>query len=156
MSEIRIVKKNSIIILSPTDRGIIIEMANQKGTQVINNKSFPKFDYDNKIIFSFSDYEASKIVRMIEKQFLSGGFNAELKFPHLATKEAKNIVLNFSLYNNNIQCSVAVFVVNSKNKNSQIYLDENELEILKENLRSQYTLAFKDDMNFKKSIFEKV
>jgi hypothetical protein len=153
-SEIRIVKK-TVFIMTITDKGPIFEMANSIGTQNINGQELPKFDYDNKVIFKFSDYEAAKIVRMIDKQFLSGGFPAEIKLTHYNAKEPKKINLIFSLFKDNIQCGFSIYVKDNQNKNVQIYLDENELEILKENLKLQYTLSFKDDMNFKQYIANK-
>lgn len=135
--QIRIVKKTTLIFTA-TDKAILFEMANEKNKEFVNGRELIRFDYDNKIIFSFSDYEAAQIVRMIEKQFQTGGFNFELRFPHLQTKEPKNIQLQFSMYRNNIQCGLSVFTTTT-NKRSQIYLDENELELLKEFLRMQYS-----------------
>lgn len=153
-AEIRIVKK-AIFIMILTDKGPIFEMANSIGTQNINGKLLPKFDYDNKVVFKFNDYEAAKIVRMIEKQFLSGGFPAEIKLAHYNAKEPKTISLNFSLFKENVQCGLSIYLKDNQNKNVQIYLDENELEILKENLKLQYTLSFKDDMSFKQYLANK-
>lgn len=153
--QIRIVKK-SILIMSLTKKGLLFEMANQDGYQNINGRTLPKFDYVNKVIFSFSDYEAAQIVREIEKQFLSGGYENKLTFKHLTTEEPKNIILNFSLYKNNVQCGISIFVQNKENKNVQMYLDEAEIEMLKENLKKQYILHFKDDMSFKSYIASKI
>ena len=37
-----------------------------------------------------------------------------------------------------------------------MYLDEAEIEMLKENLKKQYILHFKDDMSFKSYIASKI
>lgn len=145
--EIRFIKgspkanKSTCLILSKTkDGGIIFQGAKQAGTT--NDKQgrmLPKFDYSTKLFFSFSEVEMANVVLTLNKLFFQPG-EVELKFPHMAGKEPKNIVLKFSLYQGKLQCGFSVYVPSNADKNFSIFLDESELEILKQNFIKQITL----------------
>lgn len=145
--EIRIIKgspasgKSTVLILTKTEeKNIIFQMAKQQGTtQDKNGRQLPKFNYDNKIYFSLSDAEAGQILVSLNKIYLTGQ-PEKLQFPHQTAKEPKNIDFSFSVYNNKIQCSVAVYVKNNQEKNVSIFLSDAELEILRHNLIAQITL----------------
>jgi hypothetical protein len=146
--EFRTLRRNksgvgSIVILSPTvDGTVIFQTAKQEGTTP--DGKFPKFNYANKQFFAFNDLECAKIVRAIEKEFLffdttGGTKETKLVFHHKASSDPKIISFSFSVYNNNIQCGLQVNNGNDKNKSTSIYINEEELEIIKEMLRQQYS-----------------
>lgn len=162
--QIRIVRKN-ILIISITKKGVIFEIAEPEGQkQTINGKVLPKFDYNNKIIFSLGDFEAAKVVRTIER-VLFNPFNTCIKFPHYETKNPKTINFEFGMYKDRIQCGLTVF---SNDRNIKIFLSEEEMEVLKEVLKYQYSIVsnimvnfveyagenIKDDKEFKKAVFD--
>lgn len=145
--------------ITPTNNGnIIFTLAHQIG--LMNN--LPKFDYENSLKLGFSDIEAAKIALTIERELMSGGFETELKFPHLAAANPKNIVFKFSVMNNKLQCAFSVFPTNNSGKSFTIYLSEEELYVLKLNLDSQVNLYEKknlielnDTREFKQAMFNK-
>lgn len=144
--EIRFIKgspksnKATCLIMSTTKDGLIFQGAKQSGTvQDKQGRLLPKFNYDTKLFFTFSETEMAKIVKTLNKLFFSPT-EIELKFPHMVGKEPKNINLKFSLYNGQLQCGLNVYVPSNTEKNFSIYLDEDELEILKLNFAKQITL----------------
>lgn len=145
--EIRFIKgspkanKSTCLIMSKAkDGGLIFQGAKQAGTvNDKNGKMLPKFDYNTKLYFSFSETEMANIVLTLNKLFFQPA-EIELKFPHMAGKEPKNIVLKFNLYQGKLQCGFSVYVQSNPEKNFSIYLDDAELEILKQNFIKQITL----------------
>lgn len=129
--------------LTATSSGdVLITLARQKG--VVNN--LPEFDYQNSLKTGFSDLEASKISLMIQRQLMSGGFEAKLDFPHLNAVVPKNIQLKFTKYNEKPQCSFAIYPQNQNAKPAIIYLTEEEMYILKINLDKQISVYDKKNM----------
>lgn len=129
---------------------LIFTVAHQCGIE--NN--LPKFDYQNAMKLGFSDIEASEIALMIKRQLMSGGFDTELKYPHLQAKNPKNIVFKFNKYNGKLQCNFGIYPTNGKG--AAIFLNEAELYAIQLNLESQVNLYSKkniieliDTMKFK-------
>lgn len=127
--------------INPTITGnLMFTLAHQIGIE--NN--LPRFDYQNSIKLSFSDLEAAEIALMIKRQLMSGGFDAELKYPHLAAKNPKNITLKFGQYNNKVQCTFGVYPTDGRG--ATIFLNEAEMYALQLNLESQVNLYCKKNM----------
>ena len=137
-------KNNDGVCLQITTTGtgdLIFTVAHQCGIE--NN--LPKFDYQNSLKLGFSDLEAAEIALMIRRQLMSeGGFDAELKYPHLQAKNPKNIVFKFNQYNGKLQCNFGIYPTNGKG--AAIFLNEAELYVLQLNLESQINLYTKKNM----------
>lgn len=136
-------KNNDGVCLQITTTGtgnLIFTVAHQCGIE--NN--LPKFDYQNVIKLGFSDLEAAEISLMIKRQLMSGGFDAELKYPHLQAKNPKNIIFKFNQYNGKLQCNFGIYPTNGKG--AAIFLNEAELYVLQLNLESQFNLYSKKNM----------
>lgn len=133
---------------------LIFTLAHQIG--IFNN--LPKFDYENSVKLGFSDLEASEIALMIKRQLMSGGFDAELKYPHLSAKNPKNIVFKFNKYNGKTQCSFGIYP--TEGRPITIFLNEAEMHVLEINLEAQINLYNKkniieliDTAQFKQAMF---
>lgn len=127
--------------ITPTNSGdMLFTMARQYAVE--NN--LPKFDYQHSIKVGFSDLEAAKICLAIERQLMSGGYDDELKFPHMASKNPKNISMKFSQYNNKPQCTFGIYPQNDRG--ATIFLNEEEMYIIKTNLQAQINLHSKKNM----------
>lgn len=125
----------------PTSTGdILFTMAHQYTVE--NN--LPKFDYKNAVKVGFSDLEAAKICLAIERQLMSGGYDDELKFPHIASKNPKNIIMKFSQFNNKVQCIFGIYPQNDKGLT--IFLNEEEMYVIKTNLQAQINLHSRKNM----------
>ncbi|MGL5711113.1 MAG: hypothetical protein ACRCW9_09785 [Cetobacterium sp.] len=138
--EIRFIKGNpaggkaTCLIMKRTNTGeIIFQAAKQIGTIENGGKVLPKFDYETKLFFTLNEIEAARIVLTLDRLFFNPQ-EIELKFPHMVGKEPKNINFKFSLYQGKIQCGLNIYVPSNTAKNFSVYLDENELEVLKLNL----------------------
>ena len=137
--EIRIMKKKSLLILKKfNDKdNFFIEMVN-----ILDNENERRYDYANKVVFSFSPIESAKIVREIEKHMCgSTRINSDLVFMHTnGNSSPKKIYLHFSSYQGILTLAITVYFLDDENKKFKTCLDEFEMEILKENLKSQYNL----------------
>jgi hypothetical protein len=139
----------SVLILTPTSDGtVLFQTAKQDG--FTQDGKYPKFNYQNKQIFALNDLECAKVVRVIEKEFAFFDVTGDSKkssivFHHKASNSPKIINLAFSVYNEKIQCGLQVTDGNDKLKSTSIFINEEEIEILKECLRQQYSSrAIKD------------
>ncbi|MBR8701042.1 MULTISPECIES: hypothetical protein [unclassified Fusobacterium] len=137
--EIRFMKKKSLLILKKfNDKdNFFIEMVN-----ILDNENERRYDYANKVVFSFSPIESAKIVREIEKH-MSGStrINSDLVFTHTIDYPIpQKIYLHFSSFQGILSLTIDIYLLDDENKKFRIYLDEFEMEILKENLKSQYNL----------------
>lgn len=135
---------------------LLFTMAKQMG---VTPDRKAKFDYDSKMVTYFSDVEAAKIVLAMEKA-LSGIFTV-VKFPHLSSNDPKNIEIEFSEYNNCVQCKFSLISTVGKGVYS-IYLNEAEMYLVISNLKEQISLYNKrvaaeayDDMDFKEYIINR-
>ncbi|MGL5713196.1 hypothetical protein [Cetobacterium sp.] len=124
---------------STTTGDLIIEMSKQIGTTKKGELVLPTFDHKNKCSFTLSPFESAKIVKGIEN-FKPG----KLEFAHKNAKNPKFINIIFSVYKENPQMQVEV---NAKNGETpirySIYLDESEIEVFKEFLKSSYSPIYK-------------
>lgn len=124
---------------STTTGDLIIEMSKQTGTITKGDKTLPTFDHKNKCSFTLSPFESAKIVKNIEN-FKPG----KLEFAHKNASNPKFINIVLSVYKENPQIQVEV---NAKKGESStrysIYLDESEIEVFKEFLKSSYSPLYK-------------
>lgn len=124
---------------STTTGDLIIEMSKQTGTIQKGEKTLPTFDHKNKCSFNLSPFESAKIVKNIEN-FKPG----KLEFAHKNASNPKFINIVLSVYKESPQIQVEV---NAKKGESSIrysiYLDEAEIEVFKEFLKSSYSPIYK-------------
>lgn len=127
--------------IAPTRNGnLIFTLAPQVA---MDERGLPRFDYQNSQKFGFSDIEASRIALAISRQLMNP-HEVELNFPHMASQTPKNIFLKFSMYNGVLQGSLSV---KPQNGNFiSIFLNEDELNVIKINLESQINLYSKKSM----------
>lgn len=140
--KISVVSKGSTLQITKTNSGeLIFQMANASGMSSVNGKSLPTFDYGTKIYFGFSEFESADLVRTIEK-FLFMPATFKKTFFHKSGKDPKTINFDFGLDSNGMpQAKLQVVCDNDRNaRTCQIYLKESELEILKHNLKLNYTI----------------
>lgn len=129
--------------LTPTKKGILLlTLANQSGVQ----NGLPKFDYTNALKTGFSDLEAAEIALMLERQLMSGGFEAKLTYPHLNAEVPKNIQFAFSVREGKVQCALGIYPQNPNVAKAMIYLNEAEMNVLKVNFQKQISLYDKKNM----------
>lgn len=124
---------------STTTGDLIIEMSKQVGTTKKGDLVLPTFDHKNKCSFTLSPFESAKIVKNIEN-FKPG----ELKFPHKNASNPKFITVFFSVYKESPQIQIEVNAkVGETSTRYSIYLDESEIEVFKEFLKSSYSPIYK-------------
>lgn len=159
--------KGTKLILKPTETGeVIFQMAKQNGTIKNGPQTLPTFDYKNSSFFGFADIEMAKIVRTIEKQFINYSLSTEelvpeLVFPHMNSKAPKTIKFAFTIYNGKLQCTLSCLFSEGAGTNMTIYLNEEEIECIKEICRTQYTFSssrilneYFDNLKFKAAVME--
>lgn len=152
---LRASKKNNsgtVIIITPAASGDMIwEMAKLKG---FNNNDKPNFDYDNKSVFGLSQFEAAKVSIVINR-FLASCNRAKqsIEFPHLAAAVPKKITFTFSAVEDYTtkekvpQMQVQVYHSprnqNEQGENYNIYLNEEEMYVVKQFLDAQINPALR-------------
>lgn len=159
--------KGTKLILKPTENGeIIFQMAKQNGTTKNGLQTLPTFDYKNSVFFGFNDIEMAKIVRTIEKQFINYSLSTEdlvpeLVFPHMNSPVPKTIKFAFTIYNGKLQCTLSCLFSEGTGTNMMIYLNEEELECIKEICKTQYSFSssrilneYADNYKFKSTVME--
>lgn len=153
------------LILKPTSTGeIIVQMARQNGTTKNGTQTLPTFDYKTALCFKFNDIEIAKIARAIEKQFINyslgtGEMIPELVFPHLNSNSPKTIKFSFTIYNTKLQGTLSCLLPEGTGNNIGIYLNEEEMECIKEIFKNQYNFSqsrmlneYVDNNKFKEEI----
>jgi hypothetical protein len=157
-------KGGTILNLKQAKNGYItFELALQCGTVVVNGKTLPKFDYENKSVFQFSDLELAEIALTINRQLLGMGHDTELNFPHLnGSSVPKQITFKFSTYNNKPQMLLNVYHTKTQQAYS-IYLNEKEMEVIREWCTCQYNPSLRrinteyyDDKDFKNYVADMI
>lgn len=160
----RIIRTQELII-NPIPTGVIMEIVKPNGEKITNNGTvLSRFDYANKIIFSFNDLEAATIVGEIEKQFLNPK-PKEIKFAHLQVNEPKTILIKFFIQEDELQMGIGVTVSKtaSNPRSIGICLIEGEMELLRACLKEQYSTSAvkileeaKVNLNFRNYVFGKL
>lgn len=142
----------TIIMVTPASSGDMIwEMAKLKG---FNQNGNPNFDYNNKTVFGLGLFEASKVSIVINRFLASCNRPKQvIEFPHLTAKVPKKITFTFSTVEDFktkekvAQMQVNVIhpskVENEVGENYNIYLNEEEMYVVKQFLDAQINPATK-------------
>ncbi|MGL4452415.1 MAG: hypothetical protein ACRCTZ_14680 [Sarcina sp.] len=142
----------TVIVITPAASGDMIwEMAKLKG---FNQNDKPTFNYDNKTIFGLSQLEAAKISIVINRYLASCNRPKQsIEFPHLTAGTPKKITFTFSATEDFktkekvSQMQVNVFHPsnnqNQEGENYNIYLNEDEMYVVKQFLDAQINPALR-------------
>ncbi|CAL7870950.1 CRISPR-associated endonuclease Cas1 [Fusobacterium necrophorum subsp. funduliforme] len=127
----------TLLQVSLTRNGsLMFHMAQQNG---INQNGLPTFDHQNASKFSFSNIESASIVNFIENAMQ--GELKKISFMHRNARTPKDIVFESSIYNNMIQFKISVFhKLQQDQRVFNLYLSVDEMEVIKENLKSSYNV----------------
>lgn len=121
------------------DGSLMFHMAQQNG---VNQNGLPTFDHQNATKFSFSDIESASIVKMIENA--NSGVLGKLSFPHRNARTPKDILIETSIYNDKLQYKISVFHKLEQDQRAfSLFLNEAEMEVIKENLKASYNIFAK-------------
>ena len=94
---------------------VFFEMAQQTpGT----NQQSKSFDWKNKSFFGLNNQEVCDVIEWF-KFVITQGADNELKFPHLASSQPKNIVFKYQNYQGKFQVVLSVFPANQNNHQGQ-------------------------------------
>ncbi|MGL5716368.1 MAG: hypothetical protein ACRCXX_13630 [Cetobacterium sp.] len=142
----------TVIIVTPAGSGDMIwEMAKLK---CFNQNDKPTFDYNNKTIFALGQLEAAKISIVINRYLASCNRPKQVvEFPHLTASTPKKITFTFSATEDfKTKEKVSQMQVNvlhpsndpnEQGENYNIYLNEEEMYVVKQFLDAQINPALK-------------
>ena len=104
-------KGSAVQIKSNGNSEVFFEIAQQTPGTTQQSKSF---DWKNKLFFGLNNQEMNDVIDWFGFVVNQGADN-ELKFPHLASSQPKNIIFKYTNYNGKFQIELNVFPANKQN-----------------------------------------